>query len=85
VIIDAVGIAMAGRLAQALGRFRGQPVADPCDPRRSDAEVVSELGFDQLSRCPPAEHMRRRSMRALSLLVRRVLSRGQHEALEDGR
>jgi hypothetical protein len=38
---------MAGRLAQALGRFRAKLVARPSDPRRSDAEVVSELGFDQ--------------------------------------
>ena len=49
-ITGGVGIAMAGSLAQALGRFRAQLVAETCDlawrhPRA--AWRYSGLGFDQ--------------------------------------
>ena len=54
VVTDLVGIAMAGRLAQALGRLIAQLVAEPCDlarrhphAARRERRLVSGLGFDQ--------------------------------------
>ena len=45
------GIALGGRLAQALGRLPAQLVAEACDPARlspiAARRLVSGLGFDQ--------------------------------------
>lgn len=53
-ITDLVGIAMAGRLAQALGRFVAQFVAETCDlawrhphAARRQRRLVPVLRFDQ--------------------------------------